>query len=112
NNLAMADFVTLHKSAARFLQESYPDKIIYTAWPLTAALRNPAFGYVDKKLTTSETSDLHYSTLQSLDPTGVDVLVLYSRTWEPDWGPLRLPIAAKFLNRFYEYERQMNATEV
>ena len=76
NNLAMVDFVELHRDAARYLEASYPNQTIYTAWPLTGALRDPAFGYVTKKLATFETSDLGYSTLNRLDPKGVDVLVL------------------------------------
>jgi 4-amino-4-deoxy-L-arabinose transferase-like glycosyltransferase len=112
NNLAMADFVQLHRSAAQFLEKAYPEKTIYTAWPLTQALRDPAFGYVNKKLSAAETSDLHFSTLSALDPKGVNVLVLYSRTWEPEWGVLQWTPARDFLQRFYEYERQMTPAEV
>ena len=112
NNLAMVDFVELHRTAAQFLEANYPDHHIYTAWPLTQALRNPAFGYVDAKLPAVETSDLHYSTLSALDPKEVDLLVLYSRTWEPGWGVLRFGIVERFLHRFYEYEPQMNSAQV
>jgi 4-amino-4-deoxy-L-arabinose transferase-like glycosyltransferase len=112
NNLAMADFVELHRDAAQFIEKSYPDKTIYTAWPLTQALRDPVFGYVDTKLSAAETSDLRFSTLNALNPTGVDVLVLYSRTWEPSWGVLQWAPARDFLKRFYEYEPQMTPAEV
>ena len=112
NNLAMVDFVELHKSAAQFLATTYPQRRIYTAWPLTQALRDPAFGYVDAKLPVAETSDLRYSTLRAIDPQTVDVLVLYSRTWEPHWGVLRFGIVERFLRRFYEYEPQMDSTQV
>ena len=112
NNLAMVDFVELHRDAAQFIEKSYPEKTIYTAWPLTPALRDPAFGYVDRKLSATETSDLHFSTLSALDPKGVDVLVLYSRTWESGWGVLQWAPAREFLHRFYEYEPQMTPLEV
>ncbi len=112
NNLAMVDFVELHHSAAQFLEKAYPDKTIYTAWPLTQALRDPQFGYVDRKLSAAETSDLHFSTLNALNPTGIDILVLYSRTWEPGWGVLQWAPARDFLERFYEYQRQMTTAEV
>jgi len=111
NNLAMVDFVELHRDAAQYLEANYPAKTIYTAWPLTAALRNPAFGFVTQKLTAFETSDFRYSTLERLDPQGVDVLVLYSRTWEPRWSVLRWPIVEQFLRHFYQYEPQMNADQ-
>jgi 4-amino-4-deoxy-L-arabinose transferase-like glycosyltransferase len=112
NNLAMVDFVELHRDAAEFLESSYASKTIYTAWPLTAALRDPAFGFVGHKLSAAETSDLRLSTLSGIDPKGVDVLVLYSRTWEPTWGVLQSPDVEKFLRHFYQYERQMNSDEV
>ena len=112
NNLAMVDFVELHRSAAQFLEKSYPEKTVHTAWPLTQALRNPVFGYVDKSLSAAETSDLHYSTLNALNPKDVDLLVLYSRTWEPGWGVLQWAPARELLERYYEYDRQMTPAEV
>ena len=111
NNLAMTDFVLLHREAARALEQSYAKETIYTAWPLTAALRRPEFGYVARPLATSETSDLHASTLSKLKPGAVRVLVLYSRTWDPDGGVLRIPLVRNFLARFYEFEPQMNAQQ-
>jgi 4-amino-4-deoxy-L-arabinose transferase-like glycosyltransferase len=116
NNLALADFVQLHRGAAQYLEKSYPGETVYTAWPLTEALRNPAFGYVDHTMSAAETSDLRVSTLDALkskSPLGsIDVLVLYSRTWEPSWGVLQWPALREFLSRFYEYEREMTPAEV
>jgi 4-amino-4-deoxy-L-arabinose transferase-like glycosyltransferase len=111
NNLAVADFVELHHRAATYLEQFYAEQSIYTAWPLTAALRRPEFGYVHHGLKTVETSDLHESTLSRLDPAKVDVLVLYSRTWEPTWGVLRIEVVRDFLQRFYDYEPQMDAQQ-
>lgn len=108
NNLAMTDFVELQREAAHALEHSYAKETIYTAWPLTAALRRPEFGYVERPLTASETSDLHASTLSRLSPGAVRVLVLYSRTWEPAWGVLQNPLVRRFLGHFYQYEPQMN----
>jgi hypothetical protein len=112
NNLAMVDFVELQRTAAQFLEKTYPTRRIYTAWPLTQALRDPAFGYVNAKLSPAETGDLRYSTLRALEPKDVDVLVLYSRTWEPEWGVLRFGAVERFLQRFYKYEPQMNTAQV
>jgi Dolichyl-phosphate-mannose-protein mannosyltransferase len=107
NNLAMADFVQLHQMAAQYLESHFKDKIIYTAWPLTPALRRPEFGYVQHPLKTHETTDLHYSSLAKLDPKAVEVLVLYSRTWEPHWSVMQIAGVDRFLARFYQYEPQM-----
>lgn len=104
NNLAMTDFVRLDQQAAAYLQRNDSGETIYTAWPLTAALRTPEFGYVRSALKTAETSDLRPSTLRKLDAARVHVLVLYSRTWDPPWGVLRIPLVAEFLERYYDYE--------
>ena len=62
----MVDFVKLHRAAAQFLETKESGRVVYTAWPLTGALRNPAFGYVEKSLPVAKTSDLRYSTLRAL----------------------------------------------
>jgi hypothetical protein len=112
NNLAMVDFVNLQVNAAHFVEAHYPDATVCTAWPLTAALRRPEFGYVRHPLRAVETSDLHESTLRALAPAHPDVLILYSRTWEPQWGVLRFPAVQAFLRRYYEFEPEMTPAEV
>jgi hypothetical protein len=112
NNLAMVDFVDLQVNAAHFVEAHYPDATVYTSWPLTAALRRPEFGYVRHPLRAVETSDLHESTLRALAPAHPDVLILYSRTWEPLWGVLRFSVVQAFLRRYYEFEPEMTPAEV
>lgn len=112
NNLAMVDFVNLQVNAAHFVEAHYFDATVYTAWPLTAALRRPEFGYVRHPLRAVETSDLHKSTLRALAPAHPGVLILYSRTWEPQWGVLRFPAVQAFLRRYYEFEPEMTPQEV
>jgi hypothetical protein len=111
DNLAMADFVGLQQAAAQYLESNQKDKTIYTAWPLTAALRRSEYGYVQHPLKTKETTDLRYSTLAKLDPNTVEVLVLYSRTWVPKWSVLQVSMVDRFLSKFYEYEPQMTAEQ-
>jgi hypothetical protein len=38
-------------------------------------------------------------------------VVLYSRTWDPPWGVLRIPPVERFLSRYYDYEPQLTASE-
>ena len=107
DNFAVVDFGRLQETAARYLQSHYPHSRIYTAWPLTPALRGPDFGYVTKPLDAHETRDFRYSFLAKLDPRGVDVLVTYPRTWEPVFWILRLPLIGAYLTKFYEWEPPM-----
>ncbi len=112
NNLAVVDFVRLHQAVGAFLERNYSSETVYTAWPLTAALRRPEYGYVKTGMRSRETSDLRRSTLEALDPAGVRVLVLYSRTWDPPWGVTRWGWVARFLGRYYDYEAEMSAADV
>ena len=113
DNLAMVDFVQLHETAAQYLETGFKDKLIYTAWPLTEALRRPEFGYVHHGLNIPKVlDDLHRSTIEKLDPNAVQVLVMYSRTWEPSWGVTNIPLVGKFLAKFYDYEPQMTQAQI
>ena len=112
NNLALVDFVRLHQEAARYLERHYAEETIYTAWPLTGALQRPAFGYVDRPMAVRETSDLRARTLLQLAGDRPRVLVLYSRTWEPEWGVLRFRWVVRFLTRYYEYGPDLTREEV
>jgi 4-amino-4-deoxy-L-arabinose transferase-like glycosyltransferase len=49
-NLAYRDFILLHRDAARFLEDRYPEARVLTTWPATDELKNPYFGYLDRPL--------------------------------------------------------------
>jgi hypothetical protein len=49
-NLAFTDFVKVHAEAAAWLESRYPGTKIATAWPLTAELSHPEFGFVHRPL--------------------------------------------------------------
>lgn len=49
-NLAYRDFVLLHRDAARFLEEKYPEARVLTTWPATDELLNPYYGYTSRPL--------------------------------------------------------------
>ncbi len=112
NNLALVDFVTLHRQAARYLEAHLARETIYTAWPLTAALRRPEFGYIEHPLAVRETSDLRAGTLLRLISARPAVLVVYSRTWEPKWGALRFAWVMRFLARYYAYGPDITPEQV
>ena len=49
-NLAYRDFIIVHRDAARFLAERYPDARVLTTWPASDELKNPYFGYTPRPL--------------------------------------------------------------
>ena len=113
NNLAMMDFVELHRSAAGYLDRVAGGKTVATAWPLSIALRRPDNGYVTRPLRIAETEDFHAGNVVSaVQRSNADFLVTYSRTWEPGWGVLSSPLVDRFLRRFYDYEPQISTAEI
>jgi len=83
NNLAMVDFVRLQQQVAIYLEQEHANDVVTTAWPLSAALRQPEFGYVRNGFRTDE--ELNFSADRFLKrPQGsVPLFVLYSRDWDP-----------------------------
>ncbi len=104
NNYAMVDFVRLQQAAAAYTELTFGNRAIATAWPFSAALRSPDYGYVSHKLKVIETGDFHLSSLQALPPTSYGVLIIYTRTWMPRTGIIALPFARRFLSQFYNWE--------
>lgn len=104
NNYSMVDFVRLQQTAAQFAERNLQDKTIATAWPLTAALERPDYGYVDHGLKAIETNDFHLSSVRALPPSNFDALITYTRTWAPQNGWIAIPFVRRFLAHFYEWE--------
>lgn len=104
NNLAMIDFVHLQQSAADFAQEALPGHAIATAWPYTASLRDPDYGFVKTKLHAVETGDFHFDSIRKLPPDSFDALITYTRTWMPPNGVIQYPLVRRLLTHFYEWQ--------
>lgn len=112
NNLAMVDFVHVQETAARFLDDRMPGTTVASAWPFTQALSDPRFGYVRQRFRTVETPDFHVSNVAAIDPSRIDVLVVYSRTWKPRDPIMGSPAVMEFLRRYYDYEPQITTDEI
>lgn len=103
-NLAFADFIRLHEDAASYLAVWHPDSTIHTMWPMTDELARPELGYVPVKLRVATLANLSAETLAALDWKTVDVLVVFSRNWDPPVNLLQeWPPALRFWKRVYGY---------
>ena len=111
NNYAMVDFVNLQQAAGEFAETHLTNKTIGTAWPYSAALRNPDFGFVDKPMRVVETNDFHTSSIRDAQPNRLDALITYTRTWQPEDGVLANPMVRRFLSKFYEWEPDITADQ-
>jgi hypothetical protein len=94
-NLAYGDFALLHRDAARFLADKYPEARVLTSWPATDELRNPYYGYTPRALSVVPVESLKR---EDLEPAAArrseyDAALLYSTH-----GGLSLEEAARLLN--------------
>ena len=104
NNYAMVDFVRLQQLAAGFIERDLPDSTVATAWPYSAGLASPDYGYIKRGMRVVETNDFHWPSIEALPPEKFNVLVVYTRTWEPSNGVLSSAIIQRFLARFYAWQ--------
>jgi hypothetical protein len=111
NNYAMVDFVRLQQIGADFIQRDLPASTVATAWPYTAGLSSPDYGFVRHKLKVVETNDFHLSSIQALPASSFDVLVVYTRTWTPESGVIAYPLIRRFLARFYEWQPAISSQQ-
>jgi hypothetical protein len=108
NNLAMVDFVGLQKAAAEYAESNLPLSRIATAWPYTAGLARPDYGFVHHGLSVVETNDFHRSSIAAIPPDQFDVLITYTRTWAPERGVVSIPLVRDFLTRYYDFAPEIS----
>lgn len=111
NNYAMVAFVKLQATAAQFAEEDLRRRTIATAWPYTAALERPDYGFVSRRLRVIETHDFHESSIRALPPASFDALIVYTRTWAPNGGVISIPIIRRFLTRFYDWQPDISSDQ-
>ncbi len=101
NNLAFADFVRLHQSAAEYLAHHYPDTSVFTAWPLTLELSQPELGFVPRRIAVASLPNFTSSTLAAVSWDRVRIFVAFSRDWDPPVNPMRYAPLLHFWERSY-----------
>jgi hypothetical protein len=113
NNLAFTDFVELQQTAAGFVARHYAGERIASAWPFTAALSRPEFGYVQQAVPVHSLQDFTAQSVDSPDwRRDARVLVVFSRMWEPAWSWTHLELVRNILHRFYEYRQDLSSSEM
>jgi 4-amino-4-deoxy-L-arabinose transferase-like glycosyltransferase len=111
NNAAFIDFVQLQKDAASYVEATYPTGTITSAWPFPDALRRPEFGYVTSPIAVHGIENFNPETVLALKGK-IEVLVVYSRTWEPKWGVVKFDWIRKILTDYYFYKPQITSEQI
>lgn len=115
NNLAFVSFIGLEESAATMVElrsAALPGGgRIATAFPMTDALRNPDFGFVQRRRNVIEIDDFSRPEIQKLKGEMPDIVVVYGRTWDP-LHLLDHPAIRRFVERQYGYEPEMPPEQI
>ncbi|HYM10520.1 MAG TPA: glycosyltransferase family 39 protein [Bryobacterales bacterium] len=112
DNLAVTDFIRLQQQAAWWLSENAAGRTITTAWPLTDALANPMAGYVPRPLPVAPLENFQPASWDAVHPEQLQVVALYSRSWEPARGWQNWPPAARLLEKYFGYVPQLSPESV
>jgi len=111
NNLAFSDFVRLHVEADAFLEQRFPGTRVGSVWPLTAEIRHPELGYVQRAFEIERLPDFSAATVAAIDWKRVDVLVVYSRHWDPEVNILHWAPIERLWRHFSRSVPDVNSTE-
>ncbi len=101
DNLAFSDFVRLQRDAADYLQRNFPQARVSTVWPMTVELAQPELGYVKRAMAVRNIHDFSKATLDSTAWGASDVVVVYSRTWDPARSLMRWNWVSALWTRWY-----------
>src|SRR5262249_23792347 len=112
DNLAVTDFIQLQLNAATWLSEHAPERTVISAWPLTDALSNPLLGYVRRPLRVNPVENFQPEAWQKIDSSRLEVVALYSRSWDRPPGWQDWPPIARLLRKHFNYKRQLPREEL
>jgi hypothetical protein len=103
DNLAFADFVRLQAEAADYLEHWHPSARVSTVWPLTLELAHPELGFVSRRLAVKSLRNFAPETLAAIDWKNEQVVVVYSRTWDPSLSVMHFGPVLRVWRHFYGY---------
>jgi hypothetical protein len=108
NNIAYADFIRLHRDAARYLESRPSGERILTAWPATDEVSRPILGYVASPLRAVPVEGFAQKDFDKIAPESFDILYLYSRKWEPPDNWLqKFPALLRAQRQYFGYAPQI-----
>jgi len=114
DNLAYSDFVRIHQSAARFVEQHYTRDRVLTAWPASDELNRPFLGYVAEPHTVVhvENFSLAQLALAAQQRDSYDIVVIFNTKYEPPgslmrhFGPWR-----RLQERYFDFHSDLTALE-
>ena len=101
NNLAFADFLKLQMDAADYVEHWYPDAQVSTASPTIFELTRPELGFVKQRMNVQYIRNFSPAVLDTVDWNNVQVLVAFSRSWDPPISFMHSELVQRFWRKFF-----------
>ncbi len=115
DNLTYRDFIVLHQQAVRFIDLTYPQATVLTAWPATSELNRPELGYTNHPLITTPIQNFSMEEIQkaATDPGSYDVALIFSTKWAPPANQINLGHQNESADmKYFDFHRDLSPTEV
>jgi len=115
DNLTYRDFIVLHQQAVRFIDLTYPQATVLTAWPATSELNRPELGYTNHPLKTKPIQNFSMEEIQkaATDPGSYDVALIFSTKWAPPANQINLGRQNESADRkYFDFHRDLSPAEV
>jgi 4-amino-4-deoxy-L-arabinose transferase-like glycosyltransferase len=114
DNLTYRDFVVLHQQAVRFIDLTYPQATVLTAWPATSELNRPELGYTNHPLKTTAIQNFSMEEIQkaAADPGSYDVALIFSTKWAPPTNRVDLGRRNESADtKYFDFHRDLSPGE-
>jgi 4-amino-4-deoxy-L-arabinose transferase-like glycosyltransferase len=115
DNLTYRDFIVLHQQAVRFIDLTYPQATVLTAWPATSELNRPELGYTNHPLKTTAIQNFSMEEVQkaAADPGSYDVAFIFSTKWAPSLNQVNLGRRNESADtKYFDFHRDLSPAEV
>jgi 4-amino-4-deoxy-L-arabinose transferase-like glycosyltransferase len=115
DNLTYRDMVVLHQHAVRYIDQTYPQATVLTAWPATSELNRPELGYTNHPVKTTAIQNFSMEEIQkaAVDPGSYDVALVFSTKWEPPANRINLGRHNESADtKYFDFHRDLSPAEV
>jgi 4-amino-4-deoxy-L-arabinose transferase-like glycosyltransferase len=115
DNLTYRDMVVLHQHAVRYIDRTYPQATVLTAWPATSELNRPELGYTNHPVKTTAIQNFSMEEIQkaAADPGSYDVALVFSTKWEPPANRINLGRQNESADKkYFDFHRDLSPAEV
>jgi 4-amino-4-deoxy-L-arabinose transferase-like glycosyltransferase len=115
DNLTYRDMVVLHQHAVHFIDRTYPNATVLTAWPATSELSRPELGYTNQPIKTVPIENFAVDQIQkaAADPGSYDVALVFSTKWQPSTNRINLGRHNESADtKYFDFHRDLSPVEV